>query len=108
MTQREAVKIILTEKPTIEFEEAFAVAESRFHLNIHRSTFYMMRSDMGFGVRRNGKQRLTADKVKTVREFLNSYLDQYKQREFIDNFIELVNDIGIGSIIECMKVIKQS
>jgi len=103
ITQKDAIRELLTEQPDVSCNEAITLIKSKHHIAIQPPMFYSVRSDMGYGTRRNGRIRLTADSISRVREFV----DNTKIEGFASTLITILDEMGYATFKESLKVVAQ-
>lgn len=101
MTQKEAIREVIKECPNITVDRCIELIRERHHITIQPPLFYSVRSDMGYGSRRNGKVNLSADSISRVKEFV----DSIKQEGFASTLLTILDELGYATFKESLKVI---
>ena len=99
ITQRDAVREVLMENIGLSYEDTAAIIRQKFNISVPPSVFYSVRAEMGYGVRRNGKTRLTAEIVNNVRDKLR------ETRVDASTLLAMLEDFGYGTLKEVLKLL---
>lgn len=103
MTQRQLIRDLLEENPHISVEDGIRTIFEKYNVQVSKSLFYGLRSDMGLGSRRNGRVLLTADSINRVSRLIAST----KTEGFASTLLAEIDELGIGTFKESLKVVAQ-
>jgi hypothetical protein len=101
ITQRDAVRAVLTENPRLDYDEARDRIKLDHGITIPPPVFYSVRSEMGYGARRNGRTRISAETINQVATYVASTKTDPQQ------LLQIIEEMGFATFKECLRIVSK-